>query len=797
MIVMDSPTEQRSIASVTELLSQEGIRLHFPQADGGPYTLRRVNTSQCQVACPLGTDVKGYVGLIAAGKFRKSLQLIKETNPFPAICGRVCLHPCEPECRRGQTDAPIAIRALKRFVADYERRHPPAPERASYARRKNGQKVAVVGSGPAGLTAASDLARWGLDVTVFEALPVAGGMLTVGIPPFRLPRDVIRAEIEAIVAQGVEIRTNKKVRDPERLLARGFQAVFVATGAHRGLKMGIPGEELEGCVDALTFLKRVHLGDVSAPGRRVVVVGAGYAALDAARTALRLGVRQVDVVYRRSWAELPYPDMAAQARREGIRIRDHLEPVRVLGRKGKVRALVCRRLRSSPPDRIGRRQPIPVKGSRVELKVDAVIFGLHQEPDLSFLPKRHHYEVSRWGHVVVDPQTMATNHKGIFAGGDVVSGPKSVIEAIAMGHQAAASIRRFLGGRPPDDGNAGPAGRQSEIIIEDWIPEEKARLRTRRIAPSSWQGCFDETTLTPTEQAAVKEAQRCLMCGPCQECTECIATCEKKLMAVSIPGTEGGEALVRIPWMVGRFPEDDGPWELHIEHPGGQTVTTLAWPVICQVWETLCRGCAECVQACQYEARHMVARDDGLVISAVDASLCRGCGICATVCPTGASVMGYFTEQHLVGQLERLWPSPADRKRRTKNAQPRLVAFACHWSAYPLLEDGKMRVSADLRSLRVMCVGSVHPGLVLRAFEAGADGVLLLGCAPHRCHYGTGIQMVEGQLDTTHRLMTTLGIDQRRVRLETVSAGQGDRLERMVRRFARSIAGLGAGPLVG
>ena len=798
---MDPVTGQRAVISISDLLSPEGVTLHFPGADLGPYRVQRVKTSQCKVACPLGTDVKGYIGLIAAGKFDTSLQLIRETNPFPAICGRVCMHPCEPECRRGDVDAPVAIRALKRFVADYELTAPPAPSDRPAGKKAAG-KVAVVGSGPAGLTAASDLARWGYRVTVFEALPVAGGMLTVGIPPFRLDRDVIRAEIDAIAARGVEIRTSRRIRNPEGLLKKGYQAVFVATGAHRGLKAGIPGEDSKGCSDALSFLKRVHLGDLTAPGHRVIVVGAGYAGLDAARTAVRLGARQVDLIYRRSRAELPYPDMAAQARREGVRIHDHLEPVRVLSRRGKVRGLVCRRLRSSPPDRIGRRQPVPVENSRQVLAADAVIFAIHQEPDLSYLGRRHPYQISRWNHLEVDPRTLSTGQEGVFAGGDVVSGPKSVIEAMAMGHQAAASIRRYLSGEIREDIRrqetaVDAAARQSEIIIEDWIPEEKARLRTRQVRPSTWEGHFAETTRPPTEKAAIEEARRCLMCGPCQECSECIATCEKKLLAVSIPGAEGGEALIRIPWIPERFPRQEGPWEMVIEQPDGQKVTARASAIICQLWEELCRGCADCVQACSYEARRMVSREGGLFVSQVDAALCRGCGACAAVCPTGASVMGHFTEQHLVDQLEEPWPTAGARRRRAGDDRPRLVAFACHWSAYPLLHDASTGLPADLRTIRVMCLSGVHPGLMLRAFEAGADGVLLLGCDPRKCHYGSGGEIAEAQLATTRRLMSTLGIDERRIRLETAAPESSDRLMRSLRNFTRAVERLGPNLLTG
>lgn len=794
---MDKVAEENRVADIRALLDQEGVALHFLQTDRGPYTLRRIKTSQCKVACPLGTDVKGYVGLIAGGRFKKSLELIKETNPFPAICGRVCMHPCESECRRGEVDAPVAIRTLKRFVADYELRHSSdqvAPTRGGKAPR---ERVAIIGSGPTGLTAASDLARWGFDVTVFEALPVAGGMLTVGIAPFRLPRDVIQAEISAIAHLGVKIRTNKKVSDPQRLLRQGYKAVFVATGAHKGLKLGLPGEDLSGAIDALTFLREVHLGRGKKPGNKVVVIGAGYAALDSARMALRLGSRQVDLLYRRAKDQLPYPDLAKEAEREGVKLHYHVAPVKILGRKGRVRGVTCVKMRSGPPDGVGRRQPFPVEGSEFVLSAEAVIFAVHQEPDLSFLPQNHGFEISPWNTFVVDPETLATSKKGIFAGGDAVSGPKSVIEAIAVGHKAAASIHRYIRGQEVELPAPAPGQQQSEVIIEDWVPEPRNRLRIVKESPRSWKDHFKEVERLPSEERARREAQRCLMCGPCAECAECIAECAQKLMALTVPGRVEEEVLVRIPWLPDRFPADQGPWEVLIQGPGQESLRALAFPVVCDVWEELCRGCAECVEVCEYQARRLVSREGGVVVSEVDRSICRGCGTCVSVCPTGATVASHFTDARLTEALEKALGRSARAKRRTKGGQPRIVAFACNWSAYPMLEGGRFHVAAELHLVRVMCLGSVNSGYLLRAFELGADGVLLLGCPAEKCHYHFGHGVAETQLDMAHKLMHTLGIERERLRMETVSPDAGEKLTRFIRRFANKMLRLGPNPLSG
>ena len=497
----------------------------------------------------------------------------------------------------------------------------------------------------------------------------------------------------------------------------------------------------------------------------------------------------------RSKEELPYPDLAREAEREGARFHFHVDPVKILPRKGQVRGVACLKMRSGPADGVGRRQPFPIKGSEFVMPADAVIFAIHQEPDLSFLPKNHGFEISPWNTLVVDPETLATNKKGIFAGGDAVSGPKSVIEAIAIGHKAAASIHRHVRGKEAEPIAQGLLEEQTEVIIEDWVPEQRNRLRILKGSPDSWKDHFQEVELLPSEERARREADRCLMCGPCTECEECIAECEQKLVALSIPGTTGQEVLVRIPWLSDRFPDGDEPWEVQIQGPGDESLRAVASPVVCQVWEELCRGCAECAEVCEYEARKMVSREDGVVVSQVDQSICRGCGACVTVCPTGASILGHFTEARITETLEHLLAGLAGRKRKGKGARPQIVGFACNWSAYPLLEGAEFEIRADLHLIRVMCLGSVDPGLVLRALELGADGVLMLGCTSEKCHYSFGNRVAEAQVERAHKLMHTLGIEKQRLRLETISSGESTKLKRIVRLFATKMSKLGPNSL--
>jgi len=433
------------------LALRTAIDLHNPKSLPALYNIEK-ETPICQETCPVHIDIRRYVGLIASGKFAEALEVIRERNPLPGICGRVCTHPCESKCNRGAQDEPVAIDALKRFVSDWELAQVRAgklPWRRPPVSSNGIGKVAIVGSGPAGLTVAHDLARMGYEPTIFEAAPVPGGMLWLGIPEYRLPRDIIEVEVEAIKALGVELKLNTPVGKDltiDDLLAQGYKGVFIGVGAHRGLKLGVPGEDdFEGFLDCIVFLRRVNLGDKTRPGKKVVVIGGGNSAIDAARTSLRLGCEKVTILYRRSRREMPAnPWEVEEAEHEGVKIHYLAAPAKILGENGKVTGMECIRMQLGKLDASGRRAPVPIQGSEFNVEADVIVPAISQQPDISWLHEGHDLQISRWDSFVVNEETMQTNREGIYAGGDAVTGPSTVIEAIAAGHRAATHMDRYL-----------------------------------------------------------------------------------------------------------------------------------------------------------------------------------------------------------------------------------------------------------------------------------------------------------------------------------------------------------------
>jgi heterodisulfide reductase subunit A len=411
-------------------------------------------TPICQETCPVHIDIRKYIGLIADGRYLDALAVIRERNPLPAICGRVCNHPCEGACNRGKQDEAVAIDALKRFVADYElqlKKQGKIPKPVAPPVNEKLGKVAVVGSGPAGLTVAHDLAWKGIRSTVFEAAPVPGGMLWLAIPEYRLPRDIIQTEVDYICDLGVELKLNTPINKQytiDDLLKDGYRAVFLGIGAHQGLKLGVPGEDdYEGFLDCIVFLRRVNLGDTTKPGRKVIVIGGGNSAIDAARTALRLGSDEVHIIYRRTVKEMPAnPWEIEEAEKEGVKITYLAAPVQILGENGKVVGMRCTRMKLGKLDASGRRSPVPIKGSEFDIEADVIVPAISQQPDVSFLHEGHGLSINKWNSFDINSKTMQTNRPEIFAGGDAVTGPATVIQAIAAGHQAASSIEKFLKG---------------------------------------------------------------------------------------------------------------------------------------------------------------------------------------------------------------------------------------------------------------------------------------------------------------------------------------------------------------
>ncbi len=467
----------------------------------------------CQHTCPVELDIPGYVSLIKEGKFVEAYCLIKQRNPLPAVCGRVCHHPCEFKCNRAQIDEPIAIKNLRRFVVDYA--FDSGIEYVPKIKERKEEKVAIIGAGPAGLSAAWDLALEGYQVTVFEALPVAGGMLAVAIPEYRLPKDILRKEIREIEKLEVDIKLNTPINDVESLLKDGYKAVFIATGAHKGEKMGIPGEDLNGVHDAIDFLREVNLGKKIRVGRRVVIIGGGNSAIDSARVALRKGAREVQVFYRREKKDMPaIVEEIEAAEEEGVLFHFLTVPNRILGSDGKVTGLECIRMELKEFDRSGRKTPYPIEGSEYVADADMVIEAIGQRPDTPFI-KDGEIQTGKGGTIVADYRTLATGRRGVFAGGDAVTGPQTVIEAIAAGQRAASSIRRYLQGQelsPLVERNGYEPIAYSSIPPSDEETKEKARIKTPELPMTDRKTSFREVTLSYSPEEAREEASRCLRC---------------------------------------------------------------------------------------------------------------------------------------------------------------------------------------------------------------------------------------------------------------------------------------------
>jgi NADH-quinone oxidoreductase subunit F len=468
----------------------------------------------CHSACPLGQDAPMYIGLIAEGKFEEALEVIRRDNPFPSVCGRICDHKCETRCRRGLVDEPIAIRTLKRFAVDYERlkgvRWQPQPIEG-----RKSQRVAIVGGGPAGLTAAYYLARLGYPVTVFESHHVLGGQLWLGVPEYRLPRDVLEWEIEGILSLGVGVRLGVTVGKDITLeeLNRRYDAVILATGAHVSLRMGVSGEDMPGVIHGMNFLQRLNLGEaMDLTGKRVVVVGGGNVAMDVARSALRLNAAEVRVLYRRGREHMPaLGEELEGAEEEGAIFQCQVVPTRILG-NGHVTGVECVRMELGEFDESGRPRCTPIPGSEFVVEADLVIPAVSQEPDLSYVTEESRIALgSRRRVIQVNERTFATTAPGAFAAGDVTTGPATVVEAIAAGKNAALYTDRYLRGLGTEPLPAQPPQKRSgehPLLAEG----EQPRQPERRLPPEERRCNFREVELGFTPEAAQAEARRCLRC---------------------------------------------------------------------------------------------------------------------------------------------------------------------------------------------------------------------------------------------------------------------------------------------
>ena len=567
----------------------------------------RLVPAPCQMTCPAGIDIPTYVNLIGQGRDAEAIEVIRRDNPFPWVCGLVCTRPCELMCVRGRVDTPVSIKFLKAFAAeralsDHRYRNP--------ARQPDkGQRVAVVGAGPGGMTAAYYLALKGYGVTVFEALPVAGGMMMLGIPRYRLPREVIDREVGMLEELGVEFRFNVRYgRDIRHrdLTAGGFAAVFLSIGAHQAFKLNIPGEaDFPQVIESVDLLRRVALGDRRSPGRRAVIVGGGNVAIDAARTCLRLGSEEVTIAYRRTRAEMPADiEEVEQAEDEGIHLALLTIPKAVLGRDGRLTGLQCIRAQLIKRDDSQRLFPVPVEGSDFTIEADTVICAIGQRIDQDCLSDLNDLKWTRRQTIQANTASMETSIPGIFAGGDAVTGPATVIEAIGAGKRAAEAIDRHLSGIPQPKMPPVPVRRARVEWLE--VPASTKMTLRRPEMPllnlERRRTTFQQVELGYTENVVREEARRCLRCDICLRCGKCVEVCRDKM---------GVDAL--------QF------GFLNFDKPEATDFRTTA---------ERCILCGACAANCPNQAIRIIDQNGerllsycGTILNRQKLECCRGCGV--------------------------------------------------------------------------------------------------------------------------------------------------------------------------
>jgi heterodisulfide reductase subunit A len=525
--------------------SRTAIYRSFPQAVPNTFFIDKRGAAPCKVACPIGQDVPGYLAMVAQGKYKEAVQVIRRTNPLPVVCAYCCYHPCEDWCERKDVDESVAIRDLKRFAMDWAVRNnvemePPPVQEVRH------DKVAIIGSGPAGMAAGHALALKGYRPDIFEAAPVVGGMMALGLPSYRMPREMLKHDLDYLEKMGVVFRPNLALgRDFSitDLKDQGYKAIILAVGTHRGRPLGAESEDLPGIEEGLDFLKQVNLGEEVRMGKKVRIIGAGNSAMDVARTAWRLGAEEVSIVYRRSQEEMPADEEEFKAAlEEGVKVQYLTLPTKFhAGDDGRVKSMTCIRMELGAPDESGRRRPVPVEGSEFEMEADSVFLAIGLVPATDYFAGSEDLKLDKWNAPVVEEGSWATSISGVFAAGDLVTGPSSIVQAMRWGKQVALGVDKYLRGEAhgseveplPDPSKI----RREDIINPRWKADysnvpRAARSRMPMIPPEKRVANWDGVETGLPEDVAQAEAARCLQCGICVNCWECVRVCEPKAVVM-------------------------------------------------------------------------------------------------------------------------------------------------------------------------------------------------------------------------------------------------------------------------
>ena len=705
------------------------------------YSVEMRGIPQCTRECPAGVNIKAYIHLIANGEYEEAVDVIREANPFPAVCGRVCTRPCENHCELGEHGDPVAIRELKRYAADYELARRPLTMTPCSIKYK--EKIAIVGSGPAGLTAAVDLIRLGYPVTVFEEKKQAGGMLRYGIPSYRLPKRILNKDLEWIQGLGVKIQTGKKIIHPSSLLDKKFDAVLIAGGAPKSFNLGIPGENASGVIDALWFLREINKDHAPQLQGTVVVIGAGSTAFDVARSAIRVGAKKVILAYRRSIKEMPADtEEITHAKEEGIDIQPLCIPKRIITKNEQVTGVEFLRAKLGKKDQSGRRKPEPIPGSEFILHANMVIPAVGAMPDIGTVPGVKVITPSG----VIDVSTYGkTSVEGIFAAGDVEMGPSSVVEAIGRGHHAAKGIHAYLQGIPADDVFASiPA---MPVVLDPEICSHSS-LTPEQLLVKGKVTTFKEVKRTMSDFEALEEASRCFTCGPCTTCPVCLPNCANKQV---IAETESSSFLLKVPRSLSKEVTEKGSSSFQVNC--AEKITPITIHSLTSVVDTeTCIGCGRCEEVCAYRAIRNIITKDKRTTSKVFHDACSSCSACVSSCPSGAITQGYMSDAMILSRLEH-----------TSSSHTGVKGLMSFWSTSSAILGGYPGV------VEIMSARKITPMFLIRALARSGKGLLVLGPEKNTSHYLPWEEQPIEMIHRTHTLLKLFGISSERIQYKEIA----------------------------